>query len=51
MEGADKKMYDICNDSNPATQGIAYSEYLGVIGVFMQKFGTIKAETEAAAAQ
>ena len=44
-------MYHICNDSNPATQGIAYAEYLGSIGVFMQKFGAIKAETDAAAAQ
>ena len=44
-------MYAICNDSNPDRQGIAYSEYLGSIGVFMQKFAEIKAETEAAAAQ
>ena len=44
-------MYAICNDSNPARQGIAYTEYLGSIGVFMQKFGAIKAENEAAAAQ
>ena len=36
-DGYVSKLYAICNDVNPATPAVAMADYLGVMGVYMQK--------------
>ena len=47
-EGGDEETYNICNDSNPATNGVSFAEYMGIMGIFMVEMAKIGAEEAAA---
>ena len=44
LEGADEENYNICNDINPAVQGISQEEFLGIMGHYMAEMEKLKNE-------